>query len=96
MSGEIISKPVLEHHCSPGWEWREAEPDSTLTQVYGPGARYGVSPHGSDFPKGTTWLCECGQVWVSRGILGLVGNIYSLEPHFRRERWWERRRRLRR
>lgn len=91
MSGEIISKPVLEHHCRPGWEWRDADPDSLLAQMHGP-SRYGVPPPLSNFPKGTTWLCECGQVWVSIGRE--YANVFM--PGFRRESWWERRRRLRR
>lgn len=85
--GEILSKPATTHRCAPGWEWREAEPDS----IFGVG-RYGVPPNLGDYPKGTTWLCECGQVWISEG----KRYVNVLAPEFRKESWWERRKRLRR
>lgn len=47
---------------------------------------------------GTVWECSCGDVWVfewvpTRRRGGLVTLAHS---EWRRERWWERRRRLRR
>lgn len=40
---------------------------------------------------GTAWGCSCGQWWVSTGL-----DLWAGRWGWRRERWWERRRRLRR
>lgn len=84
MSGSIILTPERRHQCAPGWSDAGACPD---------GGRYVNPPDARQYPEGTVWQCDCGTAWVSRGPIawnapGIVG--------FTRERWLERRRRLRR
>jgi hypothetical protein len=87
VTGRVLSVPQREHHCNPGWTtapWPESPFPERLRAVP-PGPR--------EFPEGTVWQCECGRAWVSTGPVtphspGFIG--------FRRERWLERRRRMRR
>ena len=83
--GQVISRPQREHACDPGWRpYYVAEGDPL---GFGPGW-YTHPPWASDYPKGTVWQCDCGQVWVSsRAERGMAV--------FRRERRRERHRRLR-
>jgi len=96
MSGTIVYEPKRDHRCSPGWRWETSTGGPHVPGAPPPlpkGARYGVPPSPSKYPKGTVWQCACGQTWVSQG---------SPAEHmpgvctWRREGRWERRRRERR
>lgn len=85
----VVYKPPREHHCGPGWTWTFREDGPA-----GPG-RYGSPPTIYDYPRGTVWACECGQHWVSQGHFESSW-LTLMEPVWRRESWWERRKRLKR
>lgn len=91
MSGKVIHRPPAQHHCAPGWGQRKVSPpaDLTATPDDPPSQTVLFPPHITDYPKGTAWQCDCGRVWVSRGERYAIS-----EPYFTRERWWERRKRL--
>lgn len=92
--GEVVKQVVIPHSCSPGWTWKPITEDmKDLHMLSGEGGRYGVPPTPREYPAGTVWRCDCGLHWVSLG----APDRYS--PGFcvwRRERWLERRKRLRR
>jgi hypothetical protein len=93
MSGKVVHPVVIEHECTPGWRWKPITAGSGIPPIV-PGAKggeFGVPPSAHEFPKGTVWECACGRAWVSLGR-----TPSSLDAGWRRERWWERRRRLRR
>jgi hypothetical protein len=89
MSGKVIASPERQHACSPGWTSRYAAEKDALG--FGPGW-YGIPPSAYNYPKGTAWRCECGVVWVSQGALAPMLNSPGF-CNWRREHWWERRRR---
>ena len=95
MSGRVVQQAVIPHSCAPGWRWKPITEGSGLHLVPGGmGGLYGVPPTLHEFPKGTVWACDCGQHWVSRGNTDIDGWMH-VGLGWRRERWWERRRRLR-
>lgn len=77
----VVYRPPEKHTCEPG-----LSPDN----------QHGAFARATDYPEGTVWQCHCGATWVSKGEVGLIGNMYSLETAWRRERPRERRRRERR
>lgn len=79
--GRVAAVPVLQHHCAPGWR----------TETRGDGGRYGIPPMLSDYPAGTVWECICGRRWISREKRSSWVNLVDWRP----ERWWKRRRRMR-
>lgn len=94
MSGKVVQSAVIPHECSPGWRWEPISADSELWLVPGgKGGQYGVPPGLHEFPKGTVWACDCGQHWVSRGVVHEGGWAVT---GWRKERRRERRRRSRR
>lgn len=88
----VVSRPLAQHECAPGWEWKPIEPDDTF-----PGTHYGVPPSAGSHPRGTVWECECGTQWVSRGVVGLTadGRWWSGAVRWKREGWFAHWRRLR-
>ena len=93
MSG-VISRPAEQHHCNPGVRW--AEYGGPVVEGMPPpalGRLYAIIPTQYSYPAGTVWACDCGKTWVSCPPRwdNAPGDVT-----WRRERWWERRRRERR
>jgi hypothetical protein len=84
MSGQVVARPRSRHECAPGWT--EGDTDS-LT-----GGTVMHPPSQFSHPAGTVWGCECGLVWVA---LPPRAPNWPGDVTWRREHWWERRRRTR-
>lgn len=96
MSGKVVKQAVIPHSCNPGVRWEPMMDEETAAfRGLGKGGEYAVFPRPGEFPKGTVWACDCGQHWVSLGNTCVKGWMH-VGLGWRRERWWERRRRLRR
>jgi hypothetical protein len=100
VSGKVIARPERRHDCAPGWTYgpvsdgiRDAEPPFDVLPGHGlaAGSRRAYPPDSRLYPKGTVWECECGRAWVSTGPVAWNSPGFI---NFRREHWWERRRRL--
>lgn len=70
----IIYTPPEIHKCNPG-----------AIKVGGVHGTERVDPR--KFPRGTIWLCECGQTWYSTTDAYLM---FLGVTNFRKERWYER------
>lgn len=83
---ETAARP---HACHPGWEYRWHDGDGDR-----PAGNYAHDLH---LPAGSVWQCDgCGQVWVADDAPDTIGNCTWLgRVKWRKERWRERRRRLR-
>jgi hypothetical protein len=93
MGGKVIRHAKPGHACDPGWEEGTTTEDSDL---FPKGSRYGIPPTSSKYPAGTIWQCECGKTWVSLGTPERARDAgHVLTCFWRREHWWERRRRER-
>lgn len=95
MASKIVYKPdAPKHSCRPGWTSREMPVDESMPHpLLRPGTRAMVAPTPWDFPTGTVVECDCGKTYVS---LGAVDRSAPGMCYFRREGWFEKRRRERR
>jgi hypothetical protein len=90
VTGHVIAYPEPgPHNCSPGVTIKPAT-DPTLLEAGI--TTYTAIPSQYTHPAGTVWECECGKTWVSKPPRwdNAPGDV-----SWRRERSWERRRRLR-
>lgn len=89
MNDGVIVRPQRSHSCAPGvtYRWSDGDPIWGLNAV-----RYAEIPSQYTHPAGTVWQCECGKTWVSKPPrwVNAPGDV-----SWRREHWWERRRRQR-
>lgn len=87
----VVHTPPPVHTCKPGWNTRISTGEGL--HALPPGVRIFDPPTPWKFPRGTVVECDCGKTYVSQGA------IYVDAPgmcYFRREGWFERRRRERR
>jgi hypothetical protein len=86
----VVHKPERRHVCAPGVERRKIDRES----LYGPpvGSTELIPPDPWRYPRGTVVQCECGRTWVSEGSPAAHMPGFCT---FRREGWFERRRRER-
>lgn len=91
--GQVVAHPQRGHECNPGVRWaefggqtHEGLPPEEL------GSLYAIIPSQYSHPAGTVWQCDCGKTWVSKPprYANWPGDVT-----WRREHWWERRRRER-
>lgn len=109
MTGAVVARKPQLHSCDPVWDtkWHE-HTERCRDETIVPMARCieaMLYPEESGCwrlferrePEGTAWQCECGKTFVSHGngpweYPGYV----SYETLWRPERWWEKRKRLKR
>ena len=87
MSGKVITTPEYGHTCSPGVTHKPTTDPMLIEAGF---TTYADIPSQYSHPAGTVWECECGKVWVSKPPrwINAPGDV-----SWRREHWWERRRR---
>lgn len=92
MDNHIVFKPEPVHHCNPGCtEYIVKDSENPFLN-----GLTGIElPSIWSHPAGTVVECECGKVYVAYKTPDSQGMMNISGVSFRRERWWERRKRLR-